>query len=709
MAALVGCSGYYPENPPNEANFLWPTCLPEEEATASAPTSPTATEFGGALATTRYNAALHSGPTNAYNAITWGGAAGGTCTTAPCGYVRGSRVDTTDGDFIADHVLLQPSGAGDFGSAALGVDVADERDDGDRTYRYLAAGDELVVGDPDPVTGTGSDVGRIHWFHVEFKGVLNDTLGVWDKYQWVEGGTFVPSGLSAGAGFGTAIAAPATGLGAQPSWIAVSAPGESKVFILSVNPAWTPVTSGPDTLSPFTVISTITPSSLSLGSLPNFGKSLHVADLNGDGHPELVIGAPGNSTTRGQVIVLRGRSTSPFVHTTNFSTLTSPISAGPSTPDEFGAALTAGFLATGHTRRLLAIGAPGHNSEDGAVCWLGYTAATANLVIDNTNFPHTCRENPFPQTGTDQQRFGAALAAADFVVMDTSGDKESSEADVEELAVGTPSGRGCEIRSTTSTSIPTDVLWTDYSAVLYEYVDVATVQPGNVTVFRGSPSGPRIMLPPGSGGNTIEYFHAAHLVPSGGAASDLYGVPLAVGNLQQNDFFDIMLGVTGKGDGEYRVTRAHAANGLSGGMTGEYLTEDSLPQTQVFRVLDHSNGRASFYADTFAIELRENGTGAFCPVDSFTGEATTSIYSPWVEIDESDDLSNPVPFTLALPADIGVSGMTIDGEIAFDDPDFVITFDTEPDVNGSDPWSGATCLVRGSPFRLEFESGLGCE
>ncbi len=100
-----------------------------------------------------------------------------------------------------------------------------------------------------------------------------------------------------------------------------------------------------------------------------FGAALAVADLDGDGAPELFVGAPGTRTTPGAVYRYAGLAVTPAL----LGTIAGAGGAG----DQFGTALAAGADVAGSAAGDLVVGAPGASSGHGALyVYAGPFAAT---------------------------------------------------------------------------------------------------------------------------------------------------------------------------------------------------------------------------------------------------------------------------------------------------------------------------------------------
>jgi FG-GAP repeat len=137
-----------------------------------------------------------------------------------------------------------------------------------------------------------------------------------------------------------------------------------------------------------------------------FGAALAVGDFNGDPFDDLVVGAPredvGATVDAGAVNVLFG---SPAGLTTGQTLLQD----NPETGDQFGAALTVGFIDVGEID--LVVGAPGE--DVGATVDAGVANLFSNTtgVLPSVSGPALLQDNP--EAG---DRFGAALTAGRFDV-----------------------------------------------------------------------------------------------------------------------------------------------------------------------------------------------------------------------------------------------------------------------------------------------------
>ena len=137
-----------------------------------------------------------------------------------------------------------------------------------------------------------------------------------------------------------------------------------------------------------------------------FGAALAVGDFNGDPFDDLVVGAPredvGATVDAGAVNVLFG---SPAGLTTGQTLLQD----NPETGDQFGAALTVGFIDVGEID--LVVGAPGEDVGASVDAGVANLFSNTTGVLPSVSGPALLQDNP--EAG---DRFGAALTAGRFDV-----------------------------------------------------------------------------------------------------------------------------------------------------------------------------------------------------------------------------------------------------------------------------------------------------
>ncbi len=304
----------------------------------------------------------------------------------------------------------------EFGAALLAADVRDGYTDTVtegviRTIRNVAWGEELLVGAP----GTDSGRGAVYWYANQGS----------HSAGWALGGTLTAPTTRASARFGAALAARFdldARSTANPPWIAVGAPGESRVYVFMAVPF-----SGTSTFLPLMEI--VGPAD------SDFGASLAIADLNGDAYPELVVGAP-RDASGGRVRVFRGIVG--FSPVSTADPLVLSASGALAGGGEYGAALAVGRIRGNPTTAMngLVVGAPGFDAggatNRGGICQyqLRNTGGGA-LVADWTR----CNMNPVAR---DNERYGHALAVGNFAAPRATGDADGFCASGDEIAVGIP-------------------------------------------------------------------------------------------------------------------------------------------------------------------------------------------------------------------------------------------------------------------------------
>jgi hypothetical protein len=168
------------------------------------------------------------------------------------------------------------------------------------------------------------------------------------------------------------------------------------------------------------------------GLSDGFGTALAVGDFDGDFHADVAIGAPG-AGTGGRVYVLRGGSASTPLLTTGAQTWSQASPGVPGTPesgDRFGAALAAGNF-EGSGLWGLAIGVPGESLDgiDHAGLVDVLDSGGAGGLTGTGAQEWDQAVSGVPGTATANEAFGEVLASADF-----NGDSH------DDLAVGQPRG-----------------------------------------------------------------------------------------------------------------------------------------------------------------------------------------------------------------------------------------------------------------------------
>jgi len=575
----------------------------------------------------------------------------------PVGFVDVIEASVTSGDLDGGSTINytinapgSPHGDGyGFGAALLAADIRHCYSVGAPPTWY-GCGTELIVGEPNPA---GSDAGHVHW------------------YQPVNGGNspvlaYVatlnpPIGTPNGAHFGASLASwappvdstrPWEAAPAPVQWVAVGAPGAGKVFLYHID-----ATSG----TPFAG----TPQVLNAPiSGKDFGRALVAGDFDGDGNPDLAVGAPLPDIwhQEGEVYVYRGTgaSTGDMVHSSPLpftgQTLSAIAGVG-AQEDHYGAALAAGNIYELASDGIV-VGAPLHNkagpiSNTGAYCTIKLSGSSSGPAFWHTPPDNvTCNGNPFNGAG---DMFGAALAVANFAPFDSSGLVSSNEAKQEEVAVARPGENGGR---------------------------------GEVDVFLTDTGGLR----------TSDLAAVIQEDPSRHAGA-LFGSSLSVGYVEQSFIADLVVGATYAGSGNDGTVTLTKALGPSKDVNGYWDVDDDTSTARSVKIWeDGAAGNMHItFKDDFALRFKDNfGAGSTCTFDALgsTGNVSFDIPAgfevdlgaPWDDAHSTNTFSGIAARPLVvvmLVTQLGLSESEANGwvdAIEFGGPEeeieFVITIDT---------------------------------
>ncbi|HEY2795905.1 MAG TPA: FG-GAP and VCBS repeat-containing protein, partial [Micromonosporaceae bacterium] len=149
----------------------------------------------------------------------------------------------------------------------------------------------------------------------------------------------------------------------------------------------------------------------------NFGFSLAVGDFDGDHHTDLAVGDPGENSSAGTVVILRGSGSSSMLTTTGHQTWSQNSSGIPGTSeagDRFGVSLAVGDF-NGDKHPDLAVGVP--NEADGSVV----NGGLVNVIYGSSTGLKSTGAQAWTQNSTgvagtanSGDLFGYSLAAGDF-------------------------------------------------------------------------------------------------------------------------------------------------------------------------------------------------------------------------------------------------------------------------------------------------------
>jgi hypothetical protein len=339
------------------------------------------------------------------------------------------------------------------------------------------------------------------------------------------------------------------------------------------------------------------------------GYALATGDFDGNGYPDLAAGSPGEGLLdyadnhEGIVSVAYGTSTGLHGEIVIFDQHATGVAETPEAQDQFGSALAVGdFDGNGYDD--LAVGVPyediaGAGNDAGVVhvFYGGMGGLSSSQFVDEGSVPGGDAE------GDD--RFGAALAAGDFdgdgyddlAVGALGEDIEVSGADRNDggrihLLYGTASG----LAASGSHSIDEDDLAGGdaegddrFGAALAAgdfngdgYDDLAVGVPGEDIPGAGNDAGFVFALYGTSAGigGAVQYFQESSLAGGTSEGGDRFGAVLAAGDLNDNGYDDLAVGVPGE-DIPNRGNDAGAAYvvyGVSGGFgSGHLLSQVNMP------------------------------------------------------------------------------------------------------------------------------------
>ncbi|HEY2791831.1 MAG TPA: FG-GAP-like repeat-containing protein [Micromonosporaceae bacterium] len=156
-----------------------------------------------------------------------------------------------------------------------------------------------------------------------------------------------------------------------------------------------------------------------------FGYALAAGDLNGDGLPDLVIGAPGVNGNAGEIVVFPGDASGPQFNPVWFEQGDGTVPGSSEAGDRFGFSLASGDFNGDHLVDV-AVGDPGENVAAGAVDVLRGTSNGRMLTATGAQY---WSQNSSGISGSAESgdNFGYAVAVGDF-----NGDHRS------DLAAGVP-------------------------------------------------------------------------------------------------------------------------------------------------------------------------------------------------------------------------------------------------------------------------------
>ncbi len=559
---------------------------------------------GWSLGAGRYSIASGDENILAFAAI----GAPGPDTGAQVGMVMVRTLQPNSGSFGAgtiDEDLYPPSTSlgRQFGRSIL---VADVRECHPASFMDEACGHEILVGNPD--VGAATTAGEVHLYDSDYLGA-----------KWM-GVLTPPPGTPVGAQFGYAMAAPRTPEDPispweeapdHPEWIAVGAPEIDAVFIYHVDPTST---------TPLTHVQTLTYSSIGRKT----GRALAAGDFNNDGLMDLAVGAPKPFGTEigGRVFIHQGVPGFPAPLASTPVAL-ARVGSGPLQADDFGAALTVARVTQGGStpvmRDTLIVGAPRTDVDGdvdaGGVCAFQFNeCGSGSIGCPPVAVGTMCAGNPWAATAaTNNEGFGASLAAANFISMDAQNRDLTEVALNEEVAVGRPGWNGGV---------------------------------GSVEVFFTYDGFPEI----------LDGYDLPVAEFGGGAPAAAFGTSIASVVVQENSWADLVVGAPGskvgaKTFGSYSATRTLAPPTCA---TGTWLLTDSLGSTVELLVAETSSGDTVIsFLDPYHSQLVDStGDPAAC-------EAQIEILGVSLIPSPTAAFTIPEGFKLDLPGAVACSGATV--------------------------------------------------
>ena len=376
-------------------------------------------------------------------------------------------------------------------------------------------------------------------------------------------------------------------------WTAAAVAGVLAVALVTLvpTPALAACPSGPPTSR------ILTPASATGGSSvagAKFGAAVATGDFNRDGFADLAVGAPGDkvgTVTPGTVSVFYGSSTG-LGGGTRLSE-SNVDNMADETGDQFGASLAAGDLNRDGFADL-AVGLPGEtvgSTRSGMIAV--FMGSTSGLTSG-----HGYSQKLGGGANEAGDKFGTALAAGDL-----NGDGYA------ELAVGVPgeapnggtTHSGAVMVAKGSSSGLVKGWWADQADVTGAANEAgdqfgAAVAIGNVTgdshgdLVAGAPgeapgsdpagSGAIYVIPGAAGGKSTGFARSQKSAGGANEAGDHFGAAVAVGNLDNDSFDDIVVGVPGEAPNGGIVQSGAAViyPGVSGKPSGYFVDENLAGQ-----------------------------------------------------------------------------------------------------------------------------------